>query len=73
MANISEEEKLRRRRIVSSVLGTHAMEGLSPDAGTADLLERYESGELTLDAFSSAMDKHALELVALHRPLVNVA
>lgn len=73
MPSISEEEKLRRQRIVRSVTGTNAMEGIEPDAATQALFDRYKSGELTLEEFSSAMDAHAHALVAACRPMAGVA
>lgn len=73
MTIISEEEKLRRQKIVLSTLGTNALEGIQPDAATRALLEQYASGDLTLCEFSSAMDAHAMELVAAHRSLAVVA
>ncbi len=73
MVVISENEKLRRQRMVRSVIATHAMEGIEPDAATLALYRRYESGELTMEGFSAAMDAHASELVAVSRPLAGVA
>ena len=73
MPAISENEQFRRQRMVRSVIATHAMEGIDPDAATLALYRRYESGELTLEGFSAAMDAHALELVAANRPLAGVA
>ena len=73
MAGISENEKLRRQRMVRSVIATHAMEGIQPDEMTLTLYRRYESGELTLEGFSAEMDAHVLELVAAGRPLAGVA
>ena len=69
MPVITEEEKLRRHRINESVIGTHVMEGLAPDPTTAEILERYANGALTLDAFSSAMDQHAHELLQAKQKL----
>jgi len=73
MANSSNEEKRRRHEIVLSTLGTNAIEGIEPDARTRAILAQYASGELTLRQFSSAMDAHAMELVAAHRSLAVVA
>ena len=72
MPAITEEEKRRRQEIVLSGLGTSAMEGIEPDAPTRAILARYVSGELTLKQFSSAMDAHAMGLVAAHRDLAVV-
>ena len=58
-----QEELLKRQEAVENAIGTHVMEGLPPDPVTAQILERYASGELTLDAFSSAMDQHAHALL----------
>jgi hypothetical protein len=73
MAMISEQEKLSRRLAVESVIGTNAMEGLTPDEPTAALLLDYEEGVLTLDQFSSAMDRHAHHLLAEQGKLAGAA
>ncbi len=73
MISISEEEKLRRQQASASVIGTHAMEGLTPDATTLDLFRRYEEGDLTLEQFSDAMDRHASALLAALGKMANVA
>ncbi|MGD0799180.1 MAG: antitoxin VbhA family protein [Acidobacteriaceae bacterium] len=64
MAPITEEEKRHRREGNASVLGTHAMEGLFPDAETVALMDRYAEGEFTIEEFSTAMDLHVKKLVA---------
>jgi hypothetical protein len=58
MAHLSEEEKLRRRESNQCVLGTHAMEGMFPDAATLSLMDRYAEGELTREQLSSAIDRN---------------
>jgi Antitoxin VbhA len=63
MSNISEAEKQRRRRISESVIGTHLMEGLPPDAATRSLLKQYEDGDLTQEDLSDALRAHALGVV----------
>jgi len=73
MALISEEEKNRRRRIVGSVIGTHAMEGIEPDAHVLVLYKRYESGEFTSDQLDRAMEAHANSLVESCGTLAGVA
>jgi hypothetical protein len=70
MARVSEAEKLRRRSSNQSVLGTFAMEGLSPDAATLALLRQFEEGELTMEELSAAMDRHAHALLAPQRTMV---
>jgi hypothetical protein len=72
MSAISAEEMKARRDSVASNFGTHAMEGLFPDAPTLNILRRYETGELTLDQFSEAMDAHAQGLIAARHTLVGV-
>ena len=62
MAEISEHEKCRRREGNACVLGTHAMEDIFPDQEALDILNRYAEGELSLDEFSEALDRHALRL-----------
>jgi hypothetical protein len=64
MAHISEEEKLRRRESNACVLGTHAMEGMFPDATTLSLMDRYAEGELTREQLSSAIDRNVQEMLA---------
>ena len=73
MANISQEEQLRRRRMTDSVIGTNVMEGQAPDAATLAILRRYDCGELTLDEFSAEMDAYARSLIRRHSPLAGVA
>jgi hypothetical protein len=73
MATISEDEKRSRHASMQSVLGSHAMEGLFPDAATSALIKRYEEGELTLDQFSEAMDIHAQKLLAAQRKMAGAA
>jgi hypothetical protein len=63
MAQISEEEKLRRRRVNESVIGTNAMEGLVLDAETLVLMRRYEEGELTPQQLSAEIDRHVDNLL----------
>ena len=64
MADISEEEKLRRRQINESVIGTNAMEGLVLDAETLALMRRYEEGELTSQQLSVEINLHVDKLLA---------
>ena len=73
MATLSEQELKHRRDSIASNLGTHAMEGLFPDAATLTILRRFETGELTLDQFSAAMDAHAKALLAAMTPLAGAA
>ncbi len=65
MPPISEAEKLRRRQVNESVLGTTAMEGLTLDAETLALMRRFEEGELTRQELSVAIDRHVQNLLAL--------
>ena len=64
MGLISDEEKLRRRESVESVLGTSAMEGQFPDTSTLALLERFEKGEFDQQGLSAAIDRHVEHLLA---------
>lgn len=64
MAQISEAEKLHRRRINQSVIGTNAMEGLTLDAETLALMDRYAEGELTREQLSAEIDRHVDTLLA---------
>jgi hypothetical protein len=63
MVEITVQEKMRRRQSIDSVLGSHAMSGLFPDAETLALMQRYTEGEFTLEEWSAAMDAHANDLV----------
>ncbi len=73
MPKISEEEKLSRSLSNNSVFGTFAMEGLEPDEVTRKIFHQYENGELTLEQFSEAMDRHAHDLIALQNKMVGAA
>jgi hypothetical protein len=73
MATISEEEKTHRRVSMASNLGTHGMEGLTPDGATLAIIHRYEEGELSQEQFSEAMDVHAYSLVEKRRALAGAA
>jgi hypothetical protein len=64
MAHISEAEKLRRRQVNESVIGTNAMEGLELDAETLALMRRFEEGELTRQQLSAEIDLHVEKLLA---------
>ena len=63
METITAAERARRRRIVGSAIGTHEMEGLSPDAKTRQIMSSYAEGELTTEQFSDAMQRHAAEVL----------
>jgi hypothetical protein len=63
MALISEQEKQRRHAIIVNVLGTSEMQGLTPDADSAEMMRRFEEGELTLEELGAAMSRHANELL----------
>ncbi len=70
MAAITEEEKLRRQRVNASVFGTNAMEGLTLDAETLGLMRRFETGELTREQLSAAIDEHVNAMLSarnIHR------
>jgi len=62
MAMITEEEKLRRRQSVESVIGTNAMEGIFLDAPTRALMRRFEAGEIEIEQLSAAIDLHVSEM-----------
>jgi hypothetical protein len=64
LTKVSEAEKLRRRRINESVIGTNAMEGLTLDAETLALMDRYAEGELTREQLSAGIDRHVDKLLA---------
>jgi hypothetical protein len=67
MAAISLDEKLRRRRINESVIGTTAMEGISLDSETLALMRRYEDGDLSREELSSAIDEHVRQMLAARK------
>ena len=73
MLAISEEEMLRRRQGNESILGSFAMEGLSPDAATLALLRRFESGELTREQLGQAIDKHVDSMLRADRQVAGAA
>ncbi len=77
MAVITEEEKLRRRRTVQSVLGTSAMEGVFLDASVLALMVQFEDGMLEIEQLSEAIDLHVREmttrLTSADSPLERVA
>ena len=62
MPAISAEEKLRRRRVNESVVGTNAMEGLQLDVETLQLMRRFEEGLMTREELSAAIDAHVADL-----------
>ena len=73
MPAISQEERMRRHSNMESVRGTHAMEGMFPDSQTLVLMQKYESGEFTMEQFSAAMQAHALSLLPANALLEAVA
>ncbi len=56
-------EALSRPTAVGSVLASFCMEGLVPDAETAALLSRYETGSLSLDELGLAIERHVAQMV----------
>jgi hypothetical protein len=73
MPAISEQEKLRRRQSNQDVLGTHAMEGIFPDAATLALMDRFAEGELSREELSYAIDLHVQGLLAARGHLVSAS
>ncbi|MDR3745951.1 MAG: hypothetical protein P4K80_07475 [Acidobacteriaceae bacterium] len=63
MALISEQEKQRRHAIIVNILGASEMQGLTPDADSAEIMRRFEEGELDLEELGAAMSRHANELL----------
>ncbi len=63
MSKISEEEKLSRKLAGDSVIGTSAMEGLTLDAATLELMRRFQEGEIDLDQMSAGIDRHVQALL----------
>ena len=49
---------LDRSMAVNGVLASFRMEGLEPDGKTANLLQEYASGSLSLEQFGSAIERH---------------
>ncbi len=64
MTAITDAERARRYRIVESAIGTHVMEGLEPDAPTRQIMLQWAEGELTMEQFSAAMQRHAEGVLA---------
>ena len=73
MSGISEAEQIRRHKMMQSVLGTHAMEGMFPDEATRTIIHKYETGEFSMDEFSAAMDAHARSLLEASPAMTAVA
>jgi len=67
MASISEEERVRRQLVNASVIGTSAMEGLELDSETVTLMHLFETGELSREQLSAAIDAHVAEMLAARR------
>ena len=55
-------ETIDRRAAVDSVLASFRMEGLEPDAQTAELLDDFSSGSLSIEEFGVAIERHAARL-----------
>ncbi len=73
MVPISPEESLRRHQANEDVLGTHAMEGLKPDAQTLVLLDRFAKGELDRAQLSAEIDRHVESLLIARGHLIGAA
>jgi hypothetical protein len=69
MGSISDDEKARRKRVNASVIGTSAMEGVTLDRETLDMMRRFEQGELTRDQLSAGIDAHVEKLLATRNRL----
>ncbi len=52
---VGEVESQRRRAMADSALGTTLAEGISPGPEVLALAERYVSGEISLQEFSSSV------------------
>jgi hypothetical protein len=63
MAAISQEEKLRRREIVDSSIGTNAMSGVFLDAEASALFERFVEGEFSQSELSDAINSYVANLL----------
>ncbi len=63
MNAITDAERKRRHRIVESTIGTHVMEGLEPDAITRQIMLQWADGEMTMEHFSAAMQRHAEDVL----------
>ena len=64
MPEISAAEKLRRRESNQSVIGTNAMEGITLDQETLELMRRFEEGDLDRAQLSAAVHAHVKTLLA---------
>jgi hypothetical protein len=73
MAQISAPEKFLRHQSNQDVLGTHAMEGIAPDAATLALMDRFAEGELSREELSAAIDLHVQGLLAARGHLVSAS
>jgi hypothetical protein len=73
MQGMSSAEKQTRLQAVQSVIGTHAMEGIVLDSHVRTLMDRFAEGDISLEEFSSAMNDHARQVLAMSRQLAGAA
>ena len=53
-----------RRANLASALASFAMEGLEPDQETAEILDRYAAGRMTLEEMGAAIEAHVRSMGA---------
>jgi hypothetical protein len=61
-AQTTQYESLSPSTAVESVLASFGMEGLSPDARTAQLLDEYGAGAISLEELGAAIECHVTRL-----------
>jgi len=58
----STKWKIDRRLAVENAVASFRMEGLEPDAKTRALLESFSRGDLSIEEFGSAVERHVEKL-----------
>ena len=53
-----------RRANVASALASFAIEGLEPDRQTAEILDHYAAGRITLEEIGEAIQRHVMQMDA---------
>jgi hypothetical protein len=64
LAQTPKLENLSRSTAVESVLASFGMEGLRPDARTAQLLDEYRAGTITLEELGAAIERHVTRMAS---------
>ena len=70
---LSPAEKQERLAAMEDVIGTHRAEGIKVNATVHQLMMKFVDGEITLEQFSSAVDRYAETVLGAARPLAGAA